>query len=256
MMKAKNLWTLLATLYLFFFISFAGSQEPNTQLTVQFHEAGVDYKAQDYKKAIELYEDIVKTGWVSGALYYNLGNSYLKDGQLGKAILSYERARRLLPRDSDLISNYNFALSQIKNEGDMGKEPFVNRLINRYADSFTFDEMMVIVFICFFLTGFSYFLGLFFKWSPRTYVTSIVVTCLLLFGNGFIFAYKVGQQKNLAVVISNASAKFEPLADATTHFELTPGWRVKILTPEGEWVKVKRWDGKVGWIKSDTVGKI
>ena len=241
---------------LFCLTSAAYSQQPDSQLTVQFHEAGISYKIQDYKKAIELYEGIVKAGWVSGELYYNLGNSYLKNGKLGEAILNYERARRLMPRDSDLISNYHYALSQIKDEGEFGKEPFINRLINRYADFFSFDEITVMVFVSFFLTGIIYFLGLFLKWPTRVYVVSIVLLCLFLSGNGFILAYKIGQQKNLAVVFKKANAKFEPLPDASVHFELTPGWRVKILMQESGWVKVKRLDGKVGWIKQEAVEKI
>ena len=31
--------------------------------------------------------------------YANLGNAYFKTGQKGRAILNYERARRLMPQD-------------------------------------------------------------------------------------------------------------------------------------------------------------
>ena len=116
--------------------------------------------------------------------------------------------------------------------------------------------MVMVVYILFFLIGFIYFIGLFLKWPVRPYVFLILLSCFLLFSNGFILAYKVGQQKNCAVLINEGSAQFEPLPDAATHFELTPGCRVKILKQEGDWVKVKRLDGKMGWIKKELVEKI
>ena len=256
MMKVLTFYFLLSGFCSFLFISSAFSQEPDPQISVQFHDAGVAYKAKDYKKAIELYNGIIKTGLASGPVYYNLGNSYLKSNQWGEAILNYERARRLMPRDADLASNDRYALSQIKNDQGAQKEPWANRLLNPYADFFTLDEMTVILFVCFFLTGMVYFLGLFLKWPASNYTVSIIILCLVLFLNGFIFAYKVGRQKNQAVILKMTPAKFEPLKDATTYFELNPGGRVKILKQESEWMKVRRLDGKEGWVKEDALQKI
>ena len=250
---------LAMTLKIFIFLYFTSNvwaQVDEAQLTVQFHQAGISYKAKDYQKAIELYEGIVKTGWGNGALFYNLGNSYFKDGQLGKAILNYERARRLTPRDPDLNSNDQYAISQMKNPESSMPQPLVNRAMNHYADFFTLDELTLMVFFFFFLTGIFYFLGLFLKWPPKIRLFWILVCCFLLFFHGFILAHKIGQQKNLAVVLSDTPARFEPLPGATAYFELTPGGKVKILTKEGDWLKVKRLDGKVGWVNAEVVERI
>jgi hypothetical protein len=37
-----------------------------------------------------------------GQIYFNLGNAYLRLGDLGKSILFYERARLFIPKDADL----------------------------------------------------------------------------------------------------------------------------------------------------------
>ena len=42
---------------------------------------------------------------------FNLGNAYLENGDLGRAILSYLRARELAPRDSDIRTNLDLARS-------------------------------------------------------------------------------------------------------------------------------------------------
>ena len=51
-------------------------------------EAEVAYTKEDYAKAIELYEGILKSNGESAAVYYNLGNAYYKAGKIAPAILT------------------------------------------------------------------------------------------------------------------------------------------------------------------------
>jgi len=44
-----------------------------------------------------------------------LGNVFFKQGQIGRAIVNYERAQRLLPHDSDVRANLQYALSLCNN---------------------------------------------------------------------------------------------------------------------------------------------
>ena len=67
------------------------------------------YDAREYGKAAALFEKLAASGIHNGKLYYNLANAYLKQGKLGKAILWYERAQRLIPGDPDLAFNMNFS---------------------------------------------------------------------------------------------------------------------------------------------------
>ena len=70
-----------------------------------FAEANTAYESGDYEMAIATYLDVVDMGVVDEDLYYNLGNAFYKTGQLGPAILYYERARRLAPRNDDINQN-------------------------------------------------------------------------------------------------------------------------------------------------------
>lgn len=54
-------------------------------------EAEVAYTKEDYGKAIELYEGLLKTHGESAEIYYNLGNAYYKENKIAPAILNYER---------------------------------------------------------------------------------------------------------------------------------------------------------------------
>ncbi len=66
-----------------------------------------------YAKAILLYEKIIDQGGVHNAkLYYNLGNAYLLNEDIGKAILNYRRAEQLDSSSVDLRSNLEYARRQ------------------------------------------------------------------------------------------------------------------------------------------------
>ncbi len=65
-----------------------------------------------YQKAILRFEKIVNDGGIrNGRLFYNTGNAYFRQGELGKAILYYKRAEKLIPTDSNLRQNLEYARS-------------------------------------------------------------------------------------------------------------------------------------------------
>ena len=59
------------------------------------------YIKADYATAIQIYESLLKNG-ESADVYYNLGNSYYKAGEIAKAVLNYERALLMKPGNSDI----------------------------------------------------------------------------------------------------------------------------------------------------------
>ncbi len=72
-------------------------------------EANARYDREEYAEAVQLYESLVGDGYHETALYYNLGNAHLGNGDLGRAVLSYLRARELSPRDPDVNANLELA---------------------------------------------------------------------------------------------------------------------------------------------------
>jgi tetratricopeptide (TPR) repeat protein len=74
--------------------------------------ANRNYEAGQFDEAIAAYEAIVAAGISNSNVYYNLGNAYFKQGNLGRAILNYRRAYRLDPRDRDITFNLEIARAQ------------------------------------------------------------------------------------------------------------------------------------------------
>ncbi len=93
-----------------------------------FKSAGEAYEKGSYDRAVAEYEKLIADGIAGPSLYYNLGNAYFRLGRRGEAILWYERARRLDPRDKDILHNLDLARSQLQDEEATFGE-FLDRLL-------------------------------------------------------------------------------------------------------------------------------
>ncbi len=222
----------------------------------KFIKAGFAYKDGRYQEATQLYEEILKEGKESGALYFNLANSYIKLGNKGRAILNYERARALIPRDSDLKANYQYALSLIEDNEESKPTSFLQKIFQQFIEFYTEDELTIAIFVLMAVIASGYLLVLYLSWPKERFtgLLSILALVCLLFMSSLVM--KISWRNNLAVILTEGESTFEPLQGATTHFRLQEGAKVKILKREGEWLKIRRRDGKVGWIKKDNLEKI
>ncbi len=72
------------------------------------------YTADDFSRAIELYTRALETDGASPDLYYNLGNAYYRNCNLGRAIVAYHRCLRLDPANADARANLAFVNSRIQ----------------------------------------------------------------------------------------------------------------------------------------------
>ncbi len=232
------------------------AQTFETPLTLAFVQAGKDYREGNYKQAIVNYESIIADGFESGQIYYNLANSYFKNNQLGQAILSYERALRLMPRDSDIKFNYQYALSQARVPAQETAMNFFQEAIQGHIQFYTREEMVFIGTGIFFAMGVIFLVSLYGKWSSNVRISIIGVLSLifLVYVTGFIL--KIQYEQNLSIILVPSDAKFEPRPNATTHFPLSEGSKVRFIKKQNDWIKIKRMDGKLGWVEKSVVGKI
>ena len=220
-----------------------------------FYKGNALYEEGKYDKAIHEFTTLLDRGLESGNLYYNMGNSYFKKGELGKAILNYERAKRLIPRDSDLKSNYKFAASQIPYDISE-KSSWIKKVINVFL-FLSLNEMTVLLSSAFALLVLFFILRLFIRGLKK--FTFPVAACLML--TIILLSIPLVERINLldsqAVVISeNPEVRFEPRDNATTHFTLYEGMKITVLQSKQEWTKIRRDDGKVGWVRSGEIEEI
>lgn len=74
-----------------------------------FEEANGALEGGDYASAIDSYEDLLSQDGPRVSVLQNLGSAYFREGEVGRAILSFERALVLDPGNADLEANLKLA---------------------------------------------------------------------------------------------------------------------------------------------------
>jgi len=251
----KKVFFILITIFIFFtsFFSYAGEKDRARSL---FSEGNTEYAKGNFEEAIKQYEEALKTGYVSGELYYNLGNAYFKDGFLGRAILNYLRADRLMPRDEDLNSNLLYAESLKKGGSIIIMDNWAKRFLMNLANSFSLNNLTLSAGLSYFIASFFIIFTILAKTKRRllrriSYITGVVsLVLIVLFGIRF---YTTRILKKAVIISERADAKFEPMEDATTFFMIEEGDVVTVASSKKDWAKIKRPDGKQGWVKTSSL---
>ena len=95
-----------------------------------FDQANEQFNAGDLAGAAASYEEILAAEGPHAAVFYNLGNSYQQLKQYGPAILAYERARLLTPRDPDLLANLALARKAATAPEESAPYPRLDAVLN------------------------------------------------------------------------------------------------------------------------------
>jgi len=225
--------------------------------TAGFYEGNAFYGEKQYDKAIQQYQQILEQGYVSGNIYYNLGNCYYKKGDYPRALLYYERAKRLIPHDADLASNYQFVSSLVKSSYRKPQQKYYSLLLKKVFGSFGVNELLVIFTMINILIFLILILRLFFAALRRYSMYLVVILCVIL---SMEFYYSLTEisaiGKEAIIVAPTVAVRFEPRSDATTYFTLWGGDKIIVIENGDKWEKIKRGDGKTGWIPKTAEEKI
>jgi len=257
-MKKVILLVVFFCISLFTYKNFCFAQKEaavgNLELFVQ---ANVAYKEAKYDEAVAGYEGILAKGVENGNIYYNLGNSYFKKGLLGKALLSYERAMFFMPNDSDLRVNYEYVLSLSDLTQDRSEGILIARSIDKLFSGANCNFLAFVLSVCYCLLVLVVILWVNFPQRGKLYKILAALIFVIFILAMLAFNRKLDYFNNSAVVISKeAEVKFGPLQDATNFFNLSEGSKVKILEQTFDWVKIRRFDGKVGWVAMSKVERL
>lgn len=76
-------------------------------------QADSAYINEEYGRAIELYNQALSEYGPDAEVYYNLGNAYYRNDNLGRAVLAYERALRIDPAMGDARHNLAFVRTRL-----------------------------------------------------------------------------------------------------------------------------------------------
>lgn len=215
----------------------------------RFQAANNAYSQRNYAQAITLYEELIGEYGYSSGLLYNLAGSYAQSGQVGKAILNYERAARLSPSDPDILGNLQLVRSE---SGLFDTEPPLKK---RLANLLPMHLWLLIIGVG--LTGFTGILlaGLKTPISKRLLLTSCSVTFLLTAVAGFaVITQQRGWQQ--WVVINQAPLLLSPFDGASSAGTLNAGRLVSPGKDHGAFLFITDSTGRSGWIHQTAIEPI
>ncbi len=222
----------------------------------QMNQANELYNAAAYDSSLQLYEELLDQGYFSFTLFFNAGNAAYQTNQVGKAILYYEKARKLNPSDQDVSHNLALANKLTVDKGNQTSDSATDRLLGLLARSPNYWSWATIVLAT--VAGILFCLYLI-STSRRNKKLGFVMGCLvsLLSLVCLIFAavqHASINEKNMAVIMSpSVTLKTAPNETAENAFILHEGSKVEIKSATDEWMEVIYNDGKIGWLPLNEV---
>ena len=237
----------------------AEAQSPDMS---RIFQAGNEYYGQNnYKAAIEQYQKVLESGVVSDVVFYNLANAHFKNNQLGSAILFYEKAQRLAPRDREINENLNFARTRIADKVEHPPEGFVFSLLRRITNWLPLDTETVLAIALFMGANAAFalfWLDVIPPLSRLALYSSIALLALfLLLGtSNLLRIYWQETVQEGVVLVEKADVLSGPASDSPILFSVHEGLKVRIENDLPDWVQISLENGWNGWIKKDALGEI
>ena len=216
-------------------------------------EAEVAFSKGEFDKAIELYENILKTNGESAEIYYNLGNSYYRVDKIAPAILNYERALLLDPGDGDIRFNLQMAkLKSVDKIEPVGELFIVTwfQSVQNMGSANSWAKLGITTFLLFIFSLFLYFFSRWIRLKKIAFYLSIVLLVIVILAN--IFASnqqsKLNNRNDAIIFVPTVTIKSSPDSSGTDLFILHEGTKVTVKSKLGEWSEIELENGNVGWM--------
>jgi tetratricopeptide (TPR) repeat protein len=246
--RTKQMMKLLCLVLALAALSALAPEKARADVATIFSNGIKSYQAGDFKAAAAEFERLAEQPIKNPFLFYNIGNAYLKAGDLGRAILWYERARAMAPNDPDLNFNLAHADTLVKDK----KERDINVMeVLFFWDRLVSNKTIQIsaIFSCF----------VFFAWAgirvvKKQHIFSglgmILLSILVLLSIVVSINYTSRFLGREAVIIKEEVAVRSGMTDTATElFALHAGSRVRVEEKRNGYLKIVFSKGRVGWVK-------
>ena len=212
-----------------------------TETAMAFLNANRLYADGDYLEAAQAYQSLIESGVKDPAVYYNLANAFHKLNRTAEAILYFERAHRLAPRDRDIQLNLEIAGMAAVDEIIALPQHLIFRLGHRFQDYLNPNEKLYLVIAGYLLLILGLHLILFdtnrrrrFLWSAVTWFGAAVI---ILFGLSATVQV-VGERNHPPIIVMDqvARVRAEPDLEGEEIFTIHAGARATTEDRRGDWI--------------------
>ena len=217
------------------------------------------YIADDFIQAISTYEEVLASVEHED-IYYNLGNAYYRNGDIGNSIWAFEKAHILAPRDSDIDFNLHYLKTLVRDRIIPPDDLYILSLYNSMIEKFTLYDLLGMVGIFFLLFGIKYVMNYFSIITNRINSALGYVLFILIFISSWMTFDKYWSisDRSYAIVLTTAvDVRSAPIMRGeNVVFRIHEGTKVEIQNSQIGWTEIILLDGKKGWIPANKLREI
>lgn len=226
-----------------------------TTVQDKINESNTLFKEKQYVEASTILISLLNQNHANSSIYYNLGNCFYQLKEYPKAILAYEKGKKLDRSNSNLQHNlnlaYNKALSKIETSKQFFLFQWMQNLIYKYNLK-TWSICFIISIWLFGIFGFFYFRN---RNNTLFSLTLLGSLCSILF---FWISYKNYKYQNTnthAIVMQTTNSYTNPSELKKTKNTIEAGNKLQLLDEDGDFFKVKTMSDKIIWIHKNKVAE-
>ncbi len=211
---------------------------------------------EKYVQAARSYERLLNS--VEHAdLYYNLGNSYYRMGEVGHAVWAYEKGLQFEPRNRDIKHNLEITNTRVKDRIDFPDGFVLLDWYNAYKNSRTINDLLMRGSVFLLLVGLVYVLGQFRflggQTTAKLQMTFVILT-ILIHGICVDKYWDIAEKPEGVIVSTSVNVYSVPaVRDEMIVFKIHEGLKAEITQSQDNWVEIILLDGKKGWIPVNTI---
>jgi len=224
-------------------------------------QANKAYADGMYNNALDLYKQVLKNGYESADLYYNIGNASFKMNDFTSAILYYEKAIKHDPGNPDYSFNLKIANGKISDKIEPIPELFYKRWYHSLVTQFSADvwaKVGVSIFILSLFCATLYFISRVLFIRKIGFWVGITLFLLSFFSLFFAYQeYQTLQNLDEAIIFApTVTIKSSPDDKSIDLFVLHEGTKVQLIDQIGTWYEIRIANGSVGWLPLSSVERI
>ena len=259
-MKIKFIFILTYSFFIQFFLTSTlfAKQIPSQNEIAKVNQL---VENKNFSEAIDVYRNWVAMGFESKWIFYNLGLLHEKVGDVGYAMYYLKKAKKVAPANVLINNRIVFLQEKIKDKFMIPIEN--NRFIDVFLkpwDYWSLKEVGLFLIISFWIIS-SYFLlfkkfpffGIIKFYKPVLFIQIGLICFLLIQGMRMIDFNNKREAIILGdiVEIHEGADKLSPKIQ-TVHAGLPVLFEDKI----GDWIKVRLYNGQVGWLNKNQLSAI
>lgn len=224
----------------------------------RMNEGNAAYRAGNWSLAVKKYSRITVN---NADLFYNRAGAHFKNGEIGKAIVYYNRALRIKPRSADIRKNLEHVRLSRADKIETEKKSGAVKAVETAYRALSMNEHAAISIALF--TGLAALLfgvvtlgdG---KTRSRLKNLAAATAAVLAIESAItgIKTYGEAVTENGVVIVKTAAALTSPSAGSGTVFVLHDGAEVILGKRENGFVQLKLQTGWTGWLPEGAVEKI